>query len=132
MLTVNEDITVGEGAQTDLTMDGSGAALTSSIPLLTNYWAGVSGDRQVQLALSKANALAGTFIDVTGAGAGGGRYNFGGPAGWATDAVAAASKTDGYGSIAVTAGNEISFAAPERMTLVGMAAADACSYWWGR
>ncbi len=131
ILTVDEDITVGEASQTDLVITGLAGGMPTDPSVLTNYWAIRVDDDTIELATSLANALAETRVAFSGS-LNSGRFNFAGPAGWATDAVAAASKTDGYGSIAVTAGNEISFAAPERMTLVGMAAADACSYWWGR
>ena len=132
VITVDEDITVGEGAQTDLVMTGIGAALPTSMPVLTNYWVGVVSSIAIQIALSQANALAGTFVDIQTSGLGGGRYNFAGPAGWAPAAVATLNKTDGYGSIAVAAGDQISFAAPAELTIVGFSSSDACSYWFGR
>ena len=130
VLTVNEDITVAEGAQVDLVMNGPAVPLIGA-GLLTNFWIIYVASNTFQIAASLADALAGTFIALNTAGAMG-TFNIGGPAGWAAAAVAAASKTDGYGSIAITAGNEVSFAAPERITLVGMSGSDACSYWWGK
>jgi hypothetical protein len=132
VLTVDEDITVGEGSQTDLTLNGIGAALHDSLSLLTNYWAIVVDANTIKAATSLVNALAGIPVDLLTAGFNGGRMNWGGSAGWAAAAVAPASKADGYGSLAVTAGNEISLAAPERFTMVGMSASDACSYWFSK
>ena len=129
VITVTEDITVLEGAQTDLTITAPGT-ITPDLALLTNYWLIVVDTDTLKVATSLANALADIDVNLTGGGSG--RLNIGGPAGWGANDVAAASVSNGYGSLRLAAGDEISFAAPERITLVGIGASDACSYWWGR
>ena len=128
-LNVSEDITIGEAAQTDLVMTIP-AVMPGGIALLTDYWVINEGADSIQLATSRANALAGSEQDIGRNGVG--RFAIGAPAGWAPAAVATLNKTDGYGSIAVAAGEQISFAAPAELTIVGFSGTDACSYWFGR
>ena len=130
VMVVDEDITMSEVAQTDLVITGA-LVLVSGADLLTNFWIIDNDSSTIKLASSLANALAGTAVDIDRDNAQG-LFNIGGPAGWAANAVAAASKTDGYGSVALVAGEQISFPAPARTTLVGMSASDACSYWFGK
>ena len=131
VLNVAEDITVGEVAQTDLVITSPLIQIPGIDPL-TDYWVRVILSNTFQLHSSRADALA----DVNRANLSNtnavGRYNLGGPAGWAPAHPPTLGVTDGYGSLAIIAGQEVSLAAPELITLVGMGATDACSYWWSR
>ena len=125
-----EDIVTGEGPSTDFDVEQN-TVPPAPLVAVTDYWVIVVDANTIKMALSLADALNGVAITLSAQGTGD-TESLGGPKGWAANAIAVASKTDGYGSIAVTAGEEISFAAPEAITLVGMGATDACSYWWSR
>ena len=124
VITVSEDITVAEGSQTDLTITGSVESPTG-LDVLTDFWVIYDTANTIQVAASLADALAESPVDLVSSGSG--LLSLGAPAGWAAAAVAPASKADGYGSIAIVAEDEVCLAAPERITLVGMSASDACS-----
>ena len=128
VLTVVEDITVGEEAQTDLVITGT-SSLPNSLALLTDFWVIDRNVNEISLATNLANALAGVKINLNIDGYG--LFNMGGPAGWGPTAVASLN-AGSYGSVALVAGEQITVPAPDFLTVVGFSATDALTYWFSR
>ena len=119
---------VGNGLTTTETLgSGSWGAATLLGGLnAVDYWFIRVDDNEAQLAVSKANALTGTQIDLTAAGEG--TTSVDGFAGVLESP--AASVTDGNGSFSLPANSSVVLSAPLEITAAGFTAASVLTYWW--
>ena len=119
----------------------SSGALPTGLSADTSYWiakpldAGVATDEVAFYLTESAAQAAGTGPandDRIGLTAAVGVTNFAGMANNALGAIPAATVTDGYSSLHLnnTAGAYLTWAAPQSLTVKGLAAGSVLTYWW--
>ncbi len=109
-------------------VSNSGGALPAGLSASTPYYAVVNdtlGVNAIQLATSKANALAGTVVNITDTGSGT-HTIFGMPAA----EFPSSSEADGQGAIYLGQGDSWGMTAPENVTVKGYDSASVLTYFW--
>jgi hypothetical protein len=132
---VDEDITVAEGAQTDLTMTAPGTIATGLLEDSTFYFVRSEDANSITLHLTSAAAgdTASTPVDISALGGGGlmllGSLFFN-PS--LTETPASGQTTDGYNSLLIDAAKTqvLVLSAPDHIGIMAVADASSLSYWW--
>lgn len=128
------DDTITETAHGLVTREGpfqvtTDDTLPTGLVVDTDYFIINVNANTIALALSEALALAGTRHAFAADGSG--NHNLGGPAGWAPTVNPTATTSDGYGGASQGAGSAIPYSVIDKLTVVGFAASDALTFWFG-